>query len=233
MVLFFLPHAGGSAKSYSSFKRFLPKELNVVPMELSGRFTRSAEPMLTDIPSCAADLIAKHSDLIKDGEYAVFGHSMGTLLASELVRQAKENGLGSPVHVFLSGRCAADEEITCFPDSVNASDDKIVEFFSANGLSGSSPVADEELAKILSRVLCADVRMADVFKMPASALDFGCDITVLYGTEDVMLKGLDMNGWSRFTSKKCTVLPFSGAHFFYQQHKEEICRIIAEKLDIS
>ena len=45
MVLFFLPHAGGSAKSYCTFKRYLPRDLKVVPMELSGRFTRSGEPL--------------------------------------------------------------------------------------------------------------------------------------------------------------------------------------------
>ena len=31
MVLFFLPHAGGSAKSYCTFKRYLPRDLKVVP----------------------------------------------------------------------------------------------------------------------------------------------------------------------------------------------------------
>lgn len=232
MVLIFLSHAGGSAKSYSAFKRFLPKDLNVVPMELSGRFTRSSEPMLTDIPSCAADLLEKHSELFKDGEYAVFGHSMGTLMASELVRQAKEKGLGSPAHVFLSGRCAPDEPVDCFPGSDNASDEKILEFFSANGLSGSSPIADEELTRTLNRILCTDVRMADSFKMPAAALDFGCDITVFYGTEDMLLTGIDMNGWSRFTSGKCETVPMSGGHFFFRQHREEICRIITEKLGI-
>ena len=231
MVLFFLPHAGGSAKSYSSFKRFLPKELRVVPMELSGRFTRSSEPMLTDIRECAADLLKIHGDLIREGEYAVFGHSMGTLLTSELVRQVQAAGLGSPAHVFLSGRCAPDVEITCFPDSDKAPDDKIVEFFSSNGLSGAAPpIADEELVRTLNRVLCTDVRMAESYRLSPDKLDFGCDITVFCGTEDVMLKGLDMNGWSRFTSGSCQVVPMSGGHFYYQQHKEELCRIIKEKI---
>ncbi|NLT09607.1 MAG: thioesterase [Ruminococcus sp.] len=232
MILFFLSHAGGSAKSYSSFKRFLPKDLTVVPLELSGRFTRSSEAMLTDIPSCAADLLQKHSELIRDGEYALFGHSMGTLMASELVRQAKEQGLGSPAHVFLSGRCAPDEPVKCFPGSDKASDEAIIEFFSANSLSGSAHIADEELARTLNRILCIDVRMANSFSMAASELDFGCDITVLYGTEDIMLKNTDINGWSRFTSGRCETVPMSGGHFYYQQHKEEVCRIICRKLGL-
>ena len=103
MVLFFLPHAGGSAKSYSAFKRFLPKELTVVPMELSGRFTRYSEPLLDTVEDCVSDLIEKHSAHFR-GSYALFGHSMGTVLVTELVKQAREKGLEMPVHIFLSGK---------------------------------------------------------------------------------------------------------------------------------
>lgn len=230
MILFFLPHAGGSAKSYSSFKRFLPKELKVVPMELSGRFTRSGEPMLGTVSDCAADLLEKHGDLLRSDDYAIFGHSMGTLLTCELVRLAKAEGIHSPSHIFLSGRCAADEDIQCFKGSVEASDEEIVSFFSANGLADKPVIPDEELIKMLNRNLCTDVRMADSYRLKAEELDFGCDITVFYGTDDPMLNGLDMQGWGRFTSGSCDTFPMSGGHFYYQQHKEEICRIISERL---
>ncbi len=232
MVLFFLPHAGGSAKSYSSFKRFLPKELKVIPMELSGRFTRSAEPLLTDVGSCAADLIEKHREILENEDYAVFGHSMGTVLACELIRQAKAQGLGMPIHVFLSGRCAPDEPIKCFKDTAAASDEEIVNFFAANSLSGASPIQDEELIKQLNMILCTDVRMADSYEIAPGELDFDCDLTVLYGTEDIMLKEADMSGWQRFTSGSCTVRSYSGGHFYYTEHKEVVCRIITETLGI-
>ena len=226
MVLFFLPHAGGSAKSYSSFKRFLPKNLTVVPMELSGRFTRSSEPLLDNIPDCVSDLIEKHGELLK-GDYVLFGHSMGTVLSTELVRQAKEKGLALPKHMFLSGKNPPDEEVHCFEDITNASDDEIVAFFNKNSLS-SPAVPDEELAKMLNKVLCTDVRMAELYK--AEAMDFGCDITVMYGTEDPLMQEVDTNSWSRFTSGKCEVIPFSGNHFYFNQHKEEICKIILDKI---
>ncbi len=232
MILFFLPHAGGSAKSYCSFKRFLPKDLTVIPMELSGRFTRSTEPFLTDIPSCAEDLLNKHGSLMESEDYAVFGHSMGTLLACCLIQKARERGIKPPVHVFLSGRCSADDEVQCVEGSDKATDEEIVEFFSSNELSTTSPIKDEELIKSLNRVLCADVRMADSYRISADCLDFGCDMTVLYGRDDVMLKNSDMSKWSRFTSGKCEVKDFSGGHFYYADCKEEICGIIRDKLKL-
>ena len=132
MVLFFLPHAGGSAKSYSSFKRFLPKELTVVPMELSGRFTRSGEPLLDTVEDCVSDLVEKHRAILENEEYALFAHSMGTVLACELIRQARAEGLRMPVHVFFSGKNPPDEGVHCFENADSASDEEIVNFFAYN-----------------------------------------------------------------------------------------------------
>ena len=229
MVLFFLPHAGGSAKSYSSFKRFLPKELTVVPMELSGRFTRSSEPLLDTIDGCVADLIEKHSELLR-GDHVIFGHSMGTVLATELVRQAKAKGLAMPKHIFLSGKNPPDEDVHCFEDVENASDEDIVAFFNKNSLASAPVIPDEELVKQLNKVLCTDVRMAERYKATPDDIDFGCDITVLYGTEDPLMQTVDMNSWSRFTSGRCEVIPFSGDHFYFGAHKEEICKIILDRI---
>lgn len=229
MVLFFLSHAGGSARSYASFKRFLPKELTVVPMELSGRFTRMSEPLLDNAADCVADLIEQHSEQIT-GDYALFGHSMGTVLAIELVKQAKEKGLAMPCHVFLSGKNPPDEDVHCFEHIEDASDDEIISFFTNNSLSSAAPVPDQALVKMLNRILCTDVRMAERYRATPEDVKFPCDITVFYGTEDPLMQRVDMHSWNRFTDGKCSFYPFTGDHFYYQQHKEEVCSVIKEKL---
>jgi surfactin synthase thioesterase subunit len=229
MILFFLPHAGGSAKSYSSFKRFLPKDLTVVPMELSGRFTRSSEPLLDTVQGCAEELIKKHSELLRK-DYALFGHSMGTVLVTELVRQAKEKGLALPKHIFLSGKNPPDEDVHCFENIEEAADDEIVSYFSANSLSTAAPVPDEELMRTLNRILCTDVRMAERYSIAPEEISLDCDITVFYGTDDVLMQNVDMNSWQRYTLGKCETIPFSGGHFYYNDHKEEVCKVIAERI---
>jgi len=232
VVLFFLPHAGGSAKSYSSFKRFLPKELTVVPMELSGRFTRSGEPLLDTIEDCVSDLVEKHRELLANEEYAVFGHSMGTVLACELIRQAKAEGLKAPVHVFFSGKNPPDEGVHCFKGVETATDEEITAFFAANSLSSNAPVPDEELMKTLNRILCTDVRMAERYSITPAEVGLECDITVFYGRDDVLMNGVDMSGWGRFTTGRCVTFGYPGGHFYYSQNKEEVCKVIAEKLGI-
>lgn len=234
MTLFFFPHAGGSAKSYASFKRFLPKSLNVVTMELSGRFTRSGEPLLSDLSACVSDLFEKNADLpaFLEGGYAVFGHSMGTVLACEFVRQAREKGFPAPVHVFLSGKTAPDEELHCFGDIRSASDEEIVAFFAKNSMATPAiAIPDEELMRQINRILCNDVRMVEGYRLTPADMQFGCPLTVLYGTEDYMLQNADLTGWSRFTDKPCEIIPFPGGHFYYAAVKPEVCRIICDRLE--
>lgn len=229
MVLFFLPHAGGSAKSYCTFKRYLPRDLKVVPMELSGRFTRSGEPLLTEVFACVADLIQTHRLLLEQEPYALFGHSMGTLLAAELIRQARTAGLPTPRHAFMSGRYAPCDG-TRMLNADHLSDEELVQFFAQGGLSTAIPDTDPELRRMLNRILCTDVRMADRFTLTPEEAPFGCDITVLYGKEDHILRNVDLRGWDRFTGGKCDYFGFSGGHFFFAQHLKEICGLITERI---
>lgn len=229
MVLFFLPHAGGSAKSYCTFKRYLPRDLKVVPMELSGRFTRSGDPLLTEVSACVADLIQTHRLLLEQEPYALFGHSMGTLLAAELIRQTRTAGLPTPRHAFMSGRCAPCDG-TRMLNADHLSDEELVQFFAQSGLSTAIPDTDPELRRMLNRILCTDVRMADRFALTPEEVPFGCDITVLYGKEDHILRNVDLRGWDRFTGGKCEYFGFSGGHFFFAQHLKEICGLITERI---
>ena len=41
--LCFIPHAGGSAMGYKTFKKFLHPEINTIALELSGRGSRLSE----------------------------------------------------------------------------------------------------------------------------------------------------------------------------------------------
>ena len=43
----------------------------------------------------------------------------------------------------------------------------------------------------------------------------------------------DMNGWGRYTDKNCEVVSFSGGHFYYIPHKEEVCKLICKKLELN
>ncbi len=65
---------------YARWRRVLPEWLQVCPLELPGRGMRMDEPLQRDIKALAAQLA---DEICHDlsGPYALFGHSLGGLLA--------------------------------------------------------------------------------------------------------------------------------------------------------
>ncbi|MDD7294054.1 MAG: thioesterase, partial [Oscillospiraceae bacterium] len=61
MKLMILPHAGGSARGYCTLKKYLPTEIELIPLELAGRGSRMKEACFEDLSLCVADIL-KHCD---------------------------------------------------------------------------------------------------------------------------------------------------------------------------
>ena len=229
MDLLILPHAGGSAKTYCNMKKFFPTEIRLVPLEPSGRGARINEPFCESIEECASDLAER---LVLSGEsdgYAIFGHSMGTMLAAELVRQLRRRGVSGPEHVFLSGRCALDDKAS-LRFTASSTDEEITRFFVENELIPSAVVQNEQLFAMFSAILCADIRMTGDYRLTPKDFTFDCDISVLYGRSDKFLCGCDMKRWAAYTNGKCELFEFNGGHFYYSDEKEKLCGIITQKL---
>ena len=102
LQLFCLPYSGASAMVYARWRRALPEWLQVCPLELPGRGMRMDEPLQRDIKALAAQLADEISrDL--NGPYALFGHSLGGLLAFELAHALSVRNVPTPLALFASG----------------------------------------------------------------------------------------------------------------------------------
>nr|BFE81255.1 hypothetical protein GCM10020093_038560 [Planobispora longispora] len=101
-------HAGGSATAYREWPALLPESVELHGVQLPGRADRFGEPFPESFQSMAAEIAAETVPLL-DRRFALFGHSMGALLAYEVTRLLEERGLG-PVRLFVSG-CRAPHEI--------------------------------------------------------------------------------------------------------------------------
>ena len=80
-TLFCIPHAGGNTAFYARFNEFFPAWITVRPLELPGKGRRCRERLLTSMESMGRDLLEQIRSAAHTGPYALFGHSMGGLLA--------------------------------------------------------------------------------------------------------------------------------------------------------
>src|SRR3712207_5548265 len=100
-----LPHAGGSASFFFPVSKLLTPAVEVLAIQYPGRQTRRHEPGIDSIPVLADEIFAalRHLD---DRPLALFGHSMGAVLAYEIALRMRRANLPSPVRLFASGRRA-------------------------------------------------------------------------------------------------------------------------------
>ena len=106
MDLYCLPYSGASAMVYSRWRRKLPDWLAVRPIELPGRGSRLGESLQTDMCALARQLA---KELIPElrRPYALFGHSLGALLAFELSHALREQGCPKVELMLRDGNPAA------------------------------------------------------------------------------------------------------------------------------
>jgi surfactin synthase thioesterase subunit len=88
--LFCFPYAGGGASIYRTWPDDLPRDVEVCAIQLPGRERRLSEPPLRSLQKAVEILVGVMRPYL-DLPFALFGHSMGALLAYEVARLTQTN----------------------------------------------------------------------------------------------------------------------------------------------
>src|SRR5690348_12875642 len=104
-VLVCLPYAGGSTAAFRSWETALADAIELWRVQLPGRGARIAEPPYTRLRPLVRAL-AQVLQSATDRPYALFGHSMGALLAYEVALALRADGRPPPRRLIVSGHRA-------------------------------------------------------------------------------------------------------------------------------
>jgi medium-chain acyl-[acyl-carrier-protein] hydrolase len=227
--LFCLPHAGAGTAMYNIWKRFLPPTVEVCPVQIPGREVRLAEPSYTDCALLIAEMttaLAGHTNM----PYAIFGHSMGSLLALDLARSFRSAGLPEPSYLFVSGRNAT--HVPMKHGSIHQMPDE--EFLAALATRyGGLPqeiLDTPELLELYLPILRADLTLLETHRYEALApLDY--PIAAFSGKDDPNVSIEGLQAWGEHTSKSFETKWFDGNHFYLTgTSRAPLLEIIGDKL---
>jgi medium-chain acyl-[acyl-carrier-protein] hydrolase len=98
--LFCFPYGGGGASIYRTWIRSVPGWLTISPVQFPGREEKSKEPFPVNVDSLVKGLLPTFFGL---QNFAFFGHSLGAVVAFELVRYLRRLGEKMPDALFVSG----------------------------------------------------------------------------------------------------------------------------------
>lgn len=226
--LFAIPFAGGSANFYFKWKHLLSPQVEVIPMELPGRGARINEKPFTCLEDAVEDLIKKIDRECVSEPYALFGHSMGNLLAFELMQHIRKENLPLPVCAFLSGR--RPPHIIEERKRYLMSDDDFVKELVEMGGTPQEVLENRELLKLFLPVLRADFQLVETYHQPEGREPLDVPFVILSGIKDTIANAEDMDGWKSYTRSSCQIVYFNGGHFFINDHTDDITQIVKNQL---
>ena len=226
--LFCFPYAGGSSVSYKKWKKYLHFSIDLCPVELAGRGNRSKEPCYNNLNDVLNDVFSLIKTHIKNSRYALFGHSMGSLIAYELSHKIIESGYSKPMHLFISGRQAPQMGEHC-KNMCELPDEEFKNEILKLGGTSSNFFEHKELTDIFLPLLRADYKIVENYIYTEKSKKLNCGLTVFNGNEDDMeLEGI--YGWKEHTKNEFNVYNFKGGHFFINDNTEQIISIINHTL---
>jgi len=225
-VLFMIPFAGGSAYNLQGLAA-LVKNADTIILEYPGRGNRFPEPLLDDINAIVNDLLVQVLAVVRQGrQFAIYGHSMGTLIGYLLSRRIYTYAKVYPMHLFVSGSgapgLAGKRGWHLLPED---------EFWKVlSELGGCQPeiLENTELKTLFGPIVRADLAAIDSYTyVEEPAMDV--EVTVLKGVDDEA-ELIKFQHWQRVTTHPVDLLEFEGDHFFIYRHLDAIAEIIDNKL---
>lgn len=221
-----LPPAGASATMYLRWRRLLPEWIRVVPVELPGRGARMGEPLAEDFDWLIHQLCAEQGRR-PAGHYALFGHSMGALLAHGMAQRLRALAQPLPRALFVSA-CAAPARRDADRFAGKGSDDALVADLRKQGGTPEEVFGSPELMRITLDTLRADYRVCESFSyrpeppLPVPIHAFGGR------SDDIAIDR--MGAWRREAAGAFTLEWFAGGHFFIRGQEAQVLQAIVREL---
>ncbi|WP_405860261.1 alpha/beta fold hydrolase [Streptomyces sp. NBC_00090] len=214
LSLLVLPHAGGNAHAYSVWREHLPADVRLLVGQYPGRGARYCE----DLPGSVDDLALPVVDALPGdtGPLVVLGHSMGSLVAFEVVRALQAAGR-TPLGLVASA-CRAPvlpNQAPVHPERLD--DDELVASIKERGGTDDGILDDPELREIVLPSIRADFAIDDAYRCTAPDVRLDCPVAVFGGDVDPIVPVDLLDGWALVAGNDVAPEVLPGDHFYFQQ----------------
>jgi surfactin synthase thioesterase subunit/acyl carrier protein len=236
MRVFALPFVGGGASVFTPWPNHLPDTVEVMGIQYPGREDRIEEVPIDSMPSFVAELAEAMLPYL-DRSFAIYGHSMGGLLAYELAKYLEQQYAEVPMKLIVAGWPAPSlvegyvrnlKHIRDGFDMDRASDTRVLEVLRDNGLF-AAPIDDDASIEPLMPSIRADLEMLGDYRFE-SGVALRAPITVLRGTEDPLFEVDQLRAWEKSTNGRFSLTTVPGDHLFIRNPSTQVMRTIAGEL---
>lgn len=230
--LYCLAHAGGSCQYFQPWAAKLPTWIQVVGVQLPGRWNRIQEKPFLRMPDLIAQLgpsFIQERESYQEQPFAFYGHSLGGLIAFELTRYLIKNNQQLPEHLFISAKRSLQLSteglrIYSLPD---------LQFERAlTTMYGALPpeiTEHDDIKKMFLDITKVDMELLDTYVYSSEPI-VSVPLTILGGMNDHVVTLKELEPWQELSNAGVEILQFPGDHFFIRESQAEILNLITHKL---
>jgi surfactin synthase thioesterase subunit len=225
--LFCFAHAGGGPSFFRPWRAPLAPEIAVRRILLPGREWRLEESPFRHITELVGPLCAALEPYL-DQPYALFGHSMGAVVAYEVARRLSGPSRSAPTCLIVSGRRAPGlasnrPQVSGLPD-----DEFLAEVRRLNGIP-AEVLNEPELLDMLLPTLRADYELAETYQ-PLSGDRLDCPVVAYMSTADPEVDYAGVLRWREVTTGEFAVRVFRGDHFYLKGGRPDVLNAVRDDL---
>ena len=221
------PHAGAGVSIYRKWPDLLPTDIELWGVQLPGREARFRDVLVDSAPPIVAAVAAEFPPA-PELPFALFGHSMGALLAFETARILRRDRGLLPVCLAVSGNRPPHLQ----EQGPRTFDLPKAGFLEAlRRMNGMPPemLDSPEWRDLLIPILRADLRVCQTYRYtPAAPL--GCPIAAFGGMDDVEAPPEVLSPWGEHTTARFHAEILPGGHFYLQTSEARFLETLSAAL---
>ncbi|GLF94842.1 thioesterase II family protein [Streptomyces yaizuensis] len=223
-----LPFAGAGASFFHPWAALTDGNPRIVALQLPGREWRLSEDPYRNVAQAVAGLLPAAGGQIAPGDrVAVFGHSLGAVLAYELAHALVAHTGADVARLVVSG--SPDPWTPRARRATGLPDDEFLLRVKEFAGYGHEALADPDMRELILPTLRADVEMHENYT-PATDRPLPVPITAVRGTGDDLVTAEQTARWARATSAGFTRAEVEGGHMYIAEDPGSLLRLIDDEL---
>jgi medium-chain acyl-[acyl-carrier-protein] hydrolase len=229
LTLLCFPYAGGGASLFRAWPALLPAAVQVVGVQPPGRESRLLEPAFDALDPLLDALVAAVEPAV-GGRFALFGHSLGALVAYELGRRMRRDLGVEPEWLFVAG-FRAPHLAPRLPPLHELPAEQLVHELGMLGGTPAEVLGHPDLMRLVLPALRADLAVAETYRHEPQAV-LRCPLSAFGGRRDDGVTPAELAAWRRCTSGPFSLRLLDGDHFFVHGCRRPLLASIAEDLRV-
>ncbi|MFB6987700.1 thioesterase II family protein [Streptomyces sp. NPDC056230] len=222
------PFAGAGASAFRRCQEYGSDTVLITPVQLPGREERFGEEPYTDVVAAVDDLLPSVLDQVAGSPaVALFGHSLGAVLAYEMAHRISALGRPEVVKLFVSGSPGPWTQRET--RATGLSDEEFLR--QVRDFAGYSHPALEhpDLREMLLPPLRADVEMHENYRAPSDK-PLTVPVVSVRGASDELVSREEAAEWETSTTADCRQVELPGGHMYLVDSPADLVRLLDAEL---